>query len=113
MTNSLAVLTEAVAALAGQDPHAQPDAALLEIVETLLCQRDRINGVLARTLQVIDNRDATVAEYGRQTRAWLVEDPLLAHEEASKLLTVARDLPSRPAIDAALLAGDINLDHAR
>jgi hypothetical protein len=113
MQDPLEQITAGLAELAGRDQHDLPDAALMESFETLLAARHRLDGILVAQLQVIDVRDATAAEYGRHTRGWLVEDQLLAHEEASKLLTVAKALPLRPTVDAALLAGEINLDHAR
>jgi hypothetical protein len=54
-----------------------------------------------------------VIETGRQTRAWLIEDQHVGHEEATKLTTVAKALPVRPYVEAALLAGDISIEHAR
>ena len=51
--------------------------------------------MITRQLQVIDVRDATVNEYGRATRGWLVEELRLGAEDANRYLTVARALPDR------------------
>jgi hypothetical protein len=113
MTDPLELAKAGVAGLVEQDPHLLPDSMLLCSTEELLALRNRVDGVLASRLQVIDTRCATDAEYGRKTRGWLVEDQRLAHEQADRLLTVAKAMPYRPAVASALLAGEINLDHAR
>jgi hypothetical protein len=78
----------------------------------LLTARRRLDGVLARRLQVIDTRDATTSECGRSTRAWLVEEQQLSAAEASSRLRVARSYASRPAIVEAMLAGAATQDQA-
>jgi hypothetical protein len=113
MNDPLQLITTAVDQLAGQDPQQLPDLLVLEHIEELLVARDRIDGLLAARRQVADRRGATDAEYGRKTRSWLVEDRRLCVEQANRYLTVAKALPLRPVVAAALLAGDINLDHAR
>jgi Domain of unknown function (DUF222) len=102
-----------VRALVAQDPHALPDTALLTSTESILHLVNQLRGVIAARLQVIDARDATVTECGRHTRGWLVEEQHLSEEEASRHLTVAKALPVCPSLAPALLAGQINLDHAR
>lgn len=81
--------------------------------ESLLTTINQFHGVVASRLQVMHVRDVTTAECGRKTRSWLVEEQHLGHQDASRHMTVAKALPSCPAVEAALLAGDITLDHAR
>jgi hypothetical protein len=99
--------------LVQQDPHELPDLALLTSTETLMQLVNQLQAVITARGQVIDIRDATVAEYGRQTRGWLTEEMQLSTQDATRQLTVARALPTCPSIGAALHAGAINLEHAR
>jgi hypothetical protein len=113
MTDPLEQLSASVVGLIEQDPHSLPDTTLLVSAESILTVINRLEGVLTSRLQVMHVRDVTTAECGRKTRSWLVEDQHLAHEQASRLMTVAKALPTHPVVAAALLAGDITLDHAR
>jgi len=113
MTDPVELIAEGVRGLIAQDPHSLPDTTLLMSTESIVRIMNQLSGVMAARLQVIDVRDATVAEYGRQTRSWLVEELHLGQEDASRHMTVAKALPSCPAIGAALEAGDITIDHAR
>jgi hypothetical protein len=106
-------LTDTVDCLLAQDPHDLPDALLTESTAALLREKRRLDGILARRLQVLDTRDATTAECGRSTRAWLVEEQLLSGPDASARLKVARTYATRPGIVDAMRDGDINQDHAK
>jgi hypothetical protein len=107
------VLAEDVSVLVAQDPHSLPDSLLVESTEALLTLRRRLDGVLARRLQVIDTRDATTVECGRSTRAWLIEEQQLSHSDAATRMQVARSSVTRPAIVDALRDGAITHDQAK
>jgi hypothetical protein len=113
MDDPEALITAGVAQLVERDAHQLPDLTLLTSTEQLLTLVNQLHGVIATQLQVIDIRDATVGEYGRQTRGWLVEELHLGRQEASRQLAVARALPTCPTVRDALAAGTISLDHAR
>jgi hypothetical protein len=113
MTDLLQRLTADVRELVERDPHELADLELLTSTETLLQLVNQINGAIAAQIQVIDVRDATVGEYGRQTRGWLTEELNLGSEDATRYVTVARALPSHPMIGTALASGAIGLEHAR
>jgi hypothetical protein len=113
MTDPLELIAAGIAALVEQDAHSLPDPSLLVSTEALLTSVNQLEGLITRQLQVMHVRDVTTAECGRKTRSWLVEDQHLGHENASRLMTVAKALPTHPVVHAALLAGDITLDHAR
>ena len=113
MDDPVELLESGVRALVETDPHTLADTALLTSTESIVGLVNQLSGVLASRLQVIDVREATVAECGRHTRGWLVEELHLAEETASRLLSVATALPFCPALEVALLAGEITLDHAR
>jgi Domain of unknown function (DUF222) len=99
--------------LVAHDPHDLADVLLLEDTAALLREQRRLDGILARRLQVIDTRDVTTVECGRSTRAWLVEEQLLSRSDAGARMAVARSAVSRPAITDAMLAGEAGLDHAK
>ncbi|HEX3900059.1 MAG TPA: DUF222 domain-containing protein, partial [Mycobacteriales bacterium] len=106
-------LAEVIARLVSDDAHSLPDSLLVESTGMLLTLRRRLDGVLARRLQVIDVRDATTSECGRSTRAWMVEDHQLSQADACSRLQVARSYPTRPAIVEAMLAGEATQDQAK
>ncbi|HWB67081.1 MAG TPA: DUF222 domain-containing protein [Mycobacteriales bacterium] len=107
------VLEQAAAACAAVAPHDLPDAELLAGIEELLACRDRLDGVLAGWIQAADARAASVAERGRATRSWLVEDCRLSPVEASRRVRTGWALTSHPDTDHALQAGEISHEHAR
>jgi hypothetical protein len=113
MGDPLELITAGVRALVEQDPHQLPDTTLLTSTEAIFTVMNQLSGVAAARLQVMDVRDVTVAECGRQTRGWLIEEQHLGSEDASRYLTVAKALPACPTIGAALAAGEITIDHAR
>ena len=112
MDDPVTLIETGISQLVEQDPHQLADLALLGSTEKLLTLINQLHGVVASRLQVIDIRDATVAEYGRQTRGWLVEEQHVGQRDASRQLTVARALPGCPTVGAALSAGSITFDHA-
>src|ERR1700722_4957628 len=113
MNDPLELIAEGVRALVERDPHAVADLGLLNSTESLLTLMNQISGVVAAQLQAMHVRDVTVAECGRKTRSWLVEEQFLGHEDASRYMTVAKALPVCPEIGPALLAGEITIEHAR
>ena len=110
---AVAQIADGVHAVLAEDPHALADLELLNSTELLLELRNQLDAVITGQLQVIDVRDVTVEEYGRQTRGWLIEDQLLAPAEASRFLTVARGLPYHHRIGEAFGAGRLSLEAAR
>jgi len=106
------LIEQGIALLAAQDAHALPDETLLRSTEALLSCVDRIDGIVARRMQAMHSRDVTVTECGRKLRNWLIEDQLRSDSEASRRSMVAKALPSRPVLEAALVAGEISLEHA-
>jgi hypothetical protein len=99
--------------LAILDPHQMPEPVLLVEITELLTARDKLDGIINTRLQAADVRDVMVAECGRHTRSWLVEEAHLSPEEAGRRMAVAKALPFHPELRAALLAGDICGDHTR
>jgi hypothetical protein len=112
LTAATQAVVDGIDALAEQDPHALPDGLLLEDTETLLAERRRLDGLIARRVQVIDARDATTEFYARSTKNWLVEDLHLSRADAGALTALARSSVTRPAILDAVVAGEASLDHA-
>jgi hypothetical protein len=106
-------LTSVIDALACDDVHLMADSALLARTEGLLVARNKLDAEIERSLQAADSRGSTVAECGRQSRGWLIEEEFLSPKEAGRRLWLARRLPAFPMVAAALADGAINLEHAR
>jgi hypothetical protein len=113
MPDLLGDLDTVISSLATVDAHGLSDTDLLDETETLLATRNTLDGLIAVRLQAADVRDVTVAECGRTTRSWLVEDQHLSPAEASRRMWVARRLPAHPQLADLLLAGRISHDHAQ
>jgi hypothetical protein len=113
-TSAVDGLVEAMAAdIADPTPMAdRPDVVLVEEVASLLRLRSQLDAAIAVRLSAVDLRDATVAESGRATRAWLVEDHQLDQGPAARKLRLARVQGIWAATDDAWRRGEISEDHA-
>ena len=89
------------------------DPVLLGQAEALIAARDRVDGLLTERLAVLDRRDVTVAECGRSTRGWLVEEQRRAPAEAGQLLWAARRYGRHPVLAEAVAAGVVSARHTR
>ena len=106
-------LLSAIDALATVDVHDLAEPTLLSETEMLLQAQARLDGLIALRLQALEARDVTVAECGRAAKSWLIEEQHLTPADAARRMWVARQLPARPEVAAALIAGEINHDHAK
>lgn len=100
-------LSAALAAVAALDLDTLPDSSLICGFEELLTIESRLRAVQARWLAAADTRDSTVAECGRSTRWWLIEEHNLSRSDASARMKLARQLPGFPALEDAFAAGDV------
>jgi hypothetical protein len=100
-------------ALGETDLHALSDDDLMRQTESLLAAGHRLDAAIAQRLQVMNVRDSTVAETGLQTRSWLVEHQCLSPAAAGARMFVAKTLPERPTLAAALGRGELSHDHAK
>jgi hypothetical protein len=110
--DAVAAVLSALEALAQVDPHDASDPAAIEVAELLLTGESVYRSVVSRWLARVDSADATVAECGRSTRSWLVEEQLLNPAEATRRMRLARWLPAYRLTDEALSTGDITAEHA-
>jgi hypothetical protein len=94
------------------DPRETAEADRLTQVEALFTVRSQLDAVIDSWVQVIDTADTTVAETGKATRSWLIEEHHLNPGEASTRMRVARALSSHPYLAKAREAGEISLEHA-
>jgi hypothetical protein len=111
-TRPLELIAEAIRLLAAQDAHDLTDDMLVRQTEALLMAEDKLDGIMARRMQVMDVRNVTAFECGRALRGWLVETQMRSDVDADRRTSVARALPDRPVIEAALVDGQISLEHA-
>jgi hypothetical protein len=61
----------------------------------------------------MDVAEVTVAECGRTTRGWLVEEQYRSPVAARRMLAAARAMPVYPTLAAGFLAGDVSAEHVR
>lgn len=111
--SSAQAIVEAITTAGAVDPHQMPEPVWLTEMEELLTARALLDAVIVERLQAGDVRDITVAECGRTTRAWLVEEQHLAPADARRQLWLAHQLPAFPAVADAMADGGINTEHAR
>ena len=105
-------LDAAVKQVLDADPRDTAEAHRLNEAEHLLTLRNKLDAAINQRLQVIDVAETTVAETGRATRSWLIEEQNLNPGEATKRMRVARALPTHPYLDKACAEGEISLEHA-
>lgn len=109
MASGLGDLRAAAVALAGADPVALPPSALADQVVELRQLIDGLEGTWSQLVAVLDGSGA--AEAG--TSAFLLSSCRLAPAASRARVVLARRLAGRPAVEAALTAGEISVDHAR
>ena len=109
LMTGLGELRAAAEAFAADDPAALPPAALLDQVIELRQLIDGLEGTWSRLLAAVDGSGA--AEAG--TTTFLRSSCRLAPAAARTRVILARRLARRPAVAAALTAGEISVDHAR
>ena len=108
----VADLVAAVDAVSMLDVHALPDVTLVADLALLLEVETRLRAVQTAWLAAAETRDATVADSGRSTRSWLVEEHLMAPAEASRRMRLAKRLPAFPAVEGAFRSAEITAEHA-
>jgi len=109
VASGLGDLRAAAVALAGADPVALPPSALADQVVELRQLIDGLEGTWSQLVAVLDGSGA--AEAG--TSAFLRSSCRLAPAASRARVVLARRLAGRPAVEAALTAGEISVDHAR
>lgn len=105
-------LQAAVEGVLAEDFRALPEASRCGNVERMLELRSQLDTAIMHAVQVIDAQDTTIAETGRSTRSWLIEEQLLAPAEASRIRRLALALPHHPRVDAALADRKFSTAHA-
>jgi hypothetical protein len=106
-------LAFAVDELLALDVDAMPGAALLEHVEELARQRNRLDAAYLKLLERADRSGAAMADHG-STQAWLRTATRVTGTVAHRDVHLARDLADVfPLTTGALADGDITLAHAQ
>jgi len=105
-------LSAALAAVAAVDVHEVSDSALVCGLQELLAIEAQLHAVQARWLAAADTRDATVAEYGRSTRWWLIEECNLGRADAGARMKLAQQLPAFPVVEDALATAEVTAAQA-
>lgn len=103
-----------LSSLAAEDPHAQPDEALLAEIHALQAAADRMQAEMLRRLAVADARGAITTHYGIGTRAWLRASTRMSDAAASSAVRLARALRDQlPATREGVSTGAVTLEQAR
>lgn len=103
----LAALTAAVDALAAVDLGDLAGPVLLEELEGVLRQADRLAAQAARRVQAARVRDETVAETGYGPASWLANEASRSPAQARQLLARGRAWDAHPRLGAAVAAGGV------
>ncbi|HEX3906393.1 MAG TPA: DUF222 domain-containing protein [Mycobacteriales bacterium] len=107
-------LLSVIDAMTAIDAHLLPSSVQLTVTEELIQAKDQIDALLASRLQAMEVAEVTVAECGRTTRGWLIEEQRRSPTEARRMMCAARAMPVYPDdLAAAFTAGDISADHVR
>src|SRR3954451_2871621 len=106
-------LEAAVDALLKVDLRDVPEGHRLGNQEKLLELRNKMDAVELHGLQRLDADETTIAETGRNTRSWLIEEQYLNPGEATKRTRLGRALTVYPRVDAGLSVGSFSAEHAR
>lgn len=112
LSSSLVELQAAVDKFCASDPRDTSEVYRLAEHEALLEIQNKLAAASMHQLQVIDVAETTVAESGRGTRSWLIEEQQVNPGEASKRMRVSRALPTHPYVDKAFSAGEFGIDAA-
>jgi hypothetical protein len=104
-------LDKAIDALSTLDPDTLTDTELDQAVIDLQRQRARLGAVAARLLGRWDRRRVWAADQSRSAASRLARDTKTSVGSAKIELRRARQLPSMPATEAAITAGDLSLDY--
>jgi len=105
-------LQAAVETLLAEDVRSLPESARCGNVERMLELRSQLDVAIMHAVQVIDVEATTIAETGRSTRSWLIEEQLVSPAEASRLRRLALALPHHPRVDAGLTDRTFSTAHA-
>jgi multidrug efflux pump subunit AcrA (membrane-fusion protein) len=104
-------LDKAIDALSTLDPDTLTDAELDEAVIELQRHRARLGAVAARLLGRWDRRRVWASDQSRSAASRLARDTKTSVGSAKVELRRACQLPSMPATEAAITAGDLSLDY--
>ena len=106
-------LEAAVDKLLATDLRDVPEIHRLGNQEKLLELRNKMDAIELHGLQRLDADETAIAETGRNTRSWLIEEQHVNPGEATQRTRLSRALTVYPHVDAALSAGRFSADHAR
>ncbi|SNS93876.1 protein of unknown function [Geodermatophilus pulveris] len=106
-------LRSALDGLAGVDPAAMSDDALLDLVGELSVAANRVAAVLTSAVRAVECREAHRRDGAVSVKGWLVGSCRLAPAEATVIVSTGRRLEQLPAVAAAFAAGEITATHAR
>src|SRR5262245_60585915 len=111
MSGPVEQLDEAIDALLTLDPDTLTDPELDTTLIELQRQRARLGVVAARLVERWDRRQIWADDQSRSAATRLARDTNTSVGSAKVELRRARHLSSMPATEAAVVAGELSLDH--
>src|SRR5512138_2201710 len=111
-SNPAEALWSAVATLAEADLDTMPDGARLSELQELWPALCAAQAQIARRVGAVHTRGAATADGAISTQAWLRIRLRVDRGPAARMLTVGTRLDDLPDTTAALMAGEISLEHA-
>ena len=84
---------------------------LLDDAETCLEIETIAHALTTRSLQAVDDVDATVEPCGRTTKSWLIEDLRMSKQEAGRRMKFVRFLDHFPVVKAAYHSAELSAEH--
>jgi len=88
------------------------DDTLVECLDTIHEAAQAVAAAQLHLVREIDGRGLAVAQHASSTSVWLREHLRVSIHAAKRLVDLARAVDQRPALDAALAAGVVNVEQA-
>src|SRR5262245_35056259 len=110
--DDLASVVEGARALAGADLSGLDDDSLMPAAVELAYALHALETALAHVAGELDVGETCVREHGLVARTWLAHQTDCPRARAARFTQTGRELRLLPAVDAALVDGQIGFDHA-
>jgi hypothetical protein len=89
------------------------DGDLVDCLDAVHTLTQTVAALNLHLVREIDSRGLAVAQHASSTAAWLREHLRIGPHTAKRLVDLARAVDARPVLDAALAAGQVNVEQAQ
>jgi hypothetical protein len=112
LTETLAKLADLAGKCADESIWPLTDDTLVDCLNTIQHATQTIAATELHLIREIEGRALPVAQHAPSTPVWLREHQRISIHTAKRKVDLARALDARPALDAALVAGLVNVEQA-